>query len=166
MFRSLYFRTFKDTARNAGSEQEVFEIPDAKDVTGLKRANYSKISAKDAMPELHQEIEQDDVVIGKIIQPSDSSKACEVEGAKKDRSTIYKYKESARVDKIATTLTKDGATLVNVRTRSLRIPCIGNKYSSRHGQKGVCGMVLPQEDMPFTADGISPDIIMNPHAIP
>ena len=89
------------------------------------------------MPDLHQEIEQDDVVIGKIIQPSDSSKAGEVEGAKKDRSTIYKYKESARVDKIATTLTKDGATLVNVRTRSLRIPCIGNKYSSRSVLFGV-----------------------------
>jgi DNA-directed RNA polymerase II subunit RPB2 len=131
MFRSLYFRTFKDTARNAGSEQEVFEVPDAKDVTGLKRANYSKISQKDALPDLHQEIEQDDVLIGKIIQPSDSTKAGEVEGAKKDRSTIYKYKETARVDKIASTLTKDGATLVNVRTRSLRIPCIGNKYSSR-----------------------------------
>jgi DNA-directed RNA polymerase II subunit RPB2 len=166
MFRSLYFRTYKDTARNAGSEQEVFEIPDSKDVSGLKKANYGKLSSEDALPDLHQKIDQDDVLIGKIIQPSDASKAGDVDGSKKDRSTIYKNKESARVDKIATTQTKDGSTLVNIRTRSQRIPDIGNKYSSRHGQKGVCGIVLPQEDMPFTADGISPDIIMNPHAIP
>lgn len=128
LFRSLYFRTYKDTARNAGSEQEVFEIPNSKDVSGLKKANYGKLSPTDALPDLHQKIDQDDVLIGKIIQPSDASKAGDVDGAKKDRSTIYKNKESARVDKIATTQTKDGSTLVNIRTRSQRIPDIGNKY--------------------------------------
>jgi len=166
LFRSLCFRTFKDLARNAGSEQEVFAIPDAREVTGYKRANYAKLSSEDALPLLHQEIEQDDVLIGKVIQPTDASKAGDLDGSKRDRSTIYKNKEPARVDKIMATPTKDGATLVHIRTRSARVPVIGNKYSSRHGQKGVCGLVLPQEDMPFTADGISPDLIMNPHAIP
>jgi DNA-directed RNA polymerase beta subunit len=128
MFRSLYFRTYKDTAKNAGSEQEVFEVPNMKDVSGIKRANYEKLSVKDALPNLHQIIDQDDVLIGKIIQPSDATKCTEVDSFKKDRSTIYKNKESARVDRISKTLTKDGATLVNVRTRSLRIPDIGNKY--------------------------------------
>ena len=165
LFRSLYFRTYKDTARNAGAEQELFEVPADADMTGINRSNYSKLGA-DALPDIHQQIEQDDVLIGKIIQPTDISKIAEGEGSKKDRSTLYKNKEPARVDKISSTLTKDGATLVKVRTRSHRIPAIGDKLSSRHGQKGVISMIFPQEDMPFTADGICPDIIMNPHAIP
>lgn len=165
LFRSLYFRTFKDTARSAGSEQEVFEVPDLKELTGIKRANYSTLGA-DALPALHQKVEQDDVVIGKILRPTDAPKAPDGEATKKDRSTLYRYREPARVDKVATTLTKDGATLVNVRTRTLRLPVMGNKYSSRHGQKGVCGLILAPEDMPYTADGIVPDVIMNPHALP
>jgi DNA-directed RNA polymerase II subunit RPB2 len=165
LFRSLYFRTYKDTARNAGAEQELFEVPADADMTGINRANYSKLGS-DALPDIHQKIEQDDVLIGKIIQPTDVSKIAEGEGSKKDRSTLYRNKESARVDKISSTLTKDGATLVKVRTRSHRIPAIGDKLSSRHGQKGVISMIFPQEDMPFTSDGICPDIIMNPHAIP
>ena len=165
LFRSLYFRTYKDTARNAGAEQELFEVPADADMTGINRSNYSKLGS-DALPDIHQKIEQDDVLIGKIIQPTDISKIAEGEGSKKDRSTLYRNKESARVDKISSTLTKDGATLVKVRTRSHRIPAIGDKLSSRHGQKGVISMIFPQEDMPFTAEGICPDIIMNPHAIP
>lgn len=134
LFRSLYFRTYKDTARNAGAEQEIFEKPDEKEgVIGMKRANYSKLS-EDAFPDIGQEIEQDDVIIGKLIKPTDSGKANDVDNVKKDRSTIYKNKESTRVDKIITTQTKDGATLVNLRTRSLRIPTIGDKLSSRHGK--------------------------------
>lgn len=169
LFRSLYFRTFKDTSKNANAEQEVFEKPSAKNgekVSNMKKANYDKVG-DDGFPKLGQVIEQDDVVIGKVIRPVDASKvSVDGENGVKDRSTIYKYKESARVDKIVTTQTKDGATLVNVRTRAHRTPQIGDKHSSRHGQKGVMSMVLASEDMPFTADGISPDIIMNPHAIP
>jgi DNA-directed RNA polymerase II subunit RPB2 len=165
LFRSLYFRSYKDTARNAGAEQEVFEVPADCDMTGINRSNYSKLGS-DALPDIHQQVEQDDVLIGKIIQPTDVSKIIEGEGSKKDRSTLYKNKEPARVDKVSSTITKDGATLVKVRTRSLRIPTIGDKLSSRHGQKGVISMIFPQEDMPFTSDGICPDVIMNPHAIP
>ena len=166
LFRSMYYRTYKDTARNAGSEQELFQVPTDKDMTGIKRAqNYSKVTA-DGLPDIHQEIHQDDVIISKITEPTDVSKVAEGEGSKKDRSTLYKSKESARIDKVTTTFTKDGTELANVRTRSQRIPAIGDKISSRHGQKGVISMILPQEDMPFTSEGICPDVIMNPHAIP
>ena len=165
LFRSLYYRTFKDTAKTAGSDQELYEKPCKDDVLGMKHANYDKITTLDGFPDLGQKMEQDDVIIGKVIKPTDTTKLSD-DNSKKDRSMIYKYKESARVDKIATSLTKDGMTMVNVRTRALRVPVLGDKFSSRHGQKGVCSLILASEDMPFTADGMTPDLIMNPHAIP
>jgi DNA-directed RNA polymerase II subunit RPB2 len=167
LFRSLYFRTYKDIARNVGSEQETFESPNENEIIGMKRADYSKLSSIDGFPDLHQEIKQDDVIIGKVLHLTDLNNNNNINNEeKKDRSTIYKNKEPARIDKITTSLTKEGSVLVNVKTRSHRIPVVGDKFSSRHGQKGVCSLILNPEDMPFTSSGQIPDMIMNPHAIP
>ena len=77
-----------------------------------------------------------------------------------------KNNDSGYIDKNYIDTNGDGFKFCKVRIRNVKIPEIGDKFSSRHGQKGTVGMVLEQCDMPFTKDGIVPDIIINPHAIP
>jgi DNA-directed RNA polymerase III subunit RPC2 len=78
---------------------------------------------------------------------------------------VHKLKEPIMLDKVMLT-DLDGHRFVKLLTRQTRRPELGDKFSSRHGQKGVCGLIVPQEDMPFNDQGIVPDIIMNPHGFP
>ena len=83
-----------------------------------------------------------------------------------DHSKTYKTHEECFVDKNYINRNGDGYTFCKVKIRAHRKPNIGDKFSSRHGQKGTIGQIINEEDMPFTKDGLKPDIIINPHAIP
>lgn len=78
----------------------------------------------------------------------------------------YRGIEPSYVDKVLFASSEDGQSAVKVLLRQPRIPEVGDKFSSRHGQKGIIGLIVPQTDLPFNKEGICPDIIMNPHGFP
>ncbi|KAJ3385519.1 DNA-directed RNA polymerase III core subunit ret1 [Lobulomyces angularis] len=84
----------------------------------------------------------------------------------KPTPSTFKYPAEAYIDSALFTTNQDDQTLIKVKIRQTRRPELGDKFSSRHGQKGVVGIIVPTEDMPFADSGIIPDIIMNPHGFP
>ena len=162
MFQSTVYRTFKDQndKNHSTGEEEVYCNPENMPVKQLKPYNYSKLDSNGFVPE-NTCVNNTDIIIGKCIPKLN-----------KDMSVPLKNNETCFVDrnciedKYFTNTNGDGYTFSKVRTRSDCIPTIGDKFSSRMGQKGIVGMVYRQEDMPFTKDGLVPDIIMNPHAVP
>jgi DNA-directed RNA polymerase II subunit RPB2 len=99
------------------------------------------------------------VVIGKMVLSS-------LDGSKTDESIVPKKGQKGYVDKSFITEGDEGKRIAKVRIREERKPAIGDKFCSRAGQKGTVGIVLAEEDMPYTKDGIRPDLIVNPHALP
>ena len=126
-----------------------------------KNYNYQKLDS-DGIIKIGEIVEERDIIVGLI----NSTVKKNGEEIQEDYSVTVKKNEVGIVDKVFITTTPDGYKLVKVKIRNLRIPEIGDKFASRHAQKGTCGMVFSQEDMPSTQDGITPDIIINPHCIP
>ncbi len=145
------------------SQDDVFMKPDRNKVTGMKQGNYDKLNEKGYVPE-ETEIDDEDIIIGKVspIQPTGNNNK-----VYKDSSEIFRTNVPGVIDRVHTNIyNSDGYEQYNVRVRMERIPMIGDKFASSYGQKGTLGIALPQKDMPFTEDGMIPDLIMNPHAIP
>ncbi len=145
------------------SQDDIFMKPDRNKVTGMKQGNYDKLNEKGFIPE-ETIIENEDIIIGKVspIQPTGNNNK-----VYKDSSEVFKSNVDGVVDRVHTNIfNSDGYEQYNMRIRMERIPMIGDKFASSYGQKGTLGIALPQKDMPFTEEGMIPDLIMNPHAIP
>ena len=179
LFRSFFYRTYRDEEKkNAStSEEEKFCRPDMTKTEGLRHGSYEKLNAEGFVPE-NTWVDGNDVIMGKVSPlrkaktPAGNMKKSslkfkgEDEVVFRDLSKTLRSNECGYIDKVYRNINGDGYYVMKIRVRSERTPTIGDKFSSRHGQKGTCGMIVPEEDMPFTSQGIRPDIIINPHAIP
>ena len=169
LFRSIFYRTYKDEERKnqASGEEERFQLPNSDHTKQMKNANYDKLDESGFVPE-QTFVNKDDILIGKVVPLRVPTGMVVPVGAKKyrDVSRTMRNNEVGWVDRIFKNRNGEGYSFAKVRMRQDRIPEIGDKFSSRHGQKGTVGMILRTEDMPQTASGIVPDIIINPHCIP
>ncbi len=169
LFRSTYFRPeTTEEIRYSGGLMDEIGIPD-KEVKGYRSEKDYRYLEPDGIiyPEAH--IEEDDVVIGKTSPPRFLSAMDEYNlgtNIRRESSTGIKHGENGVVDFVLITESEEGNKFIQARIRDQRIPEIGDKFTSRHGQKGVVGLIVPQADMPFSASGITPDIMTSPHGIP
>ncbi len=166
LFQASIFHTEKDEDKKLSGDEEIRCKPDKTKTKGIKFANYDKINNKGVIDE-NTFIKDRDVIISKIIpikeNKNDYTKLIKYE----DDSKIYKTNdEETYIDKNLIDKNGDGYNFCKVKVRTLGKPVIGDKFSSRHGQKGTIGNIIPESDMPFTDNGMKPDIIINPHAIP
>jgi DNA-directed RNA polymerase beta subunit len=167
--RSVFFRSYKAEERKyPGGQVDIIESPD-KEVRGyLSEDCYSDLG-DDGIIEPESNVKKDKVLIGKTSPPRFLEVIEEFGMSVKHRresSVNVRTGEGGIVDKVLLSESLDGDKLVKVKLRDPRIPTVGDKFASRHGQKGVIGMIVPQEDVPFSATGTSPDLMLNPHAIP
>src|SRR3989344_8993038 len=167
MGRSTYFRPYTATELHyAGGLSDEICIP-SKDTGGYRTEAAYRFLEDDGIAYPESVMQESEVVIGKVSPPKFLSEAREITiKTKKESSSTIKQEEKGVVDGVFITIDREGNKVVHVRTRDLRIPELGDKFSTAHGQKGVVGAIVPEMDIPFTARGVRPDLIFNPHSIP
>ena len=165
LFHAIIYKTEKDDDKKINGEEEIRMKPNKLTTKNMKFGNYNKIN-KDGVMDKNTFIEDKDIIIAKVVvirdNKNDNTKLIKYE----DQSKSYRTDEDAYIDDVCLDRNGDGYNFCKERIRVLRPLRIGDKLSSRHGQKGTIGNIISSEDMPFTKDGIQPDIIINPHAIP
>lgn len=167
--RSTYYRpNIAEELRYSGGLIDEISIPD-KDVKGYKSEKDYRYLEDDGIISPEAKIKEGDVIIGKTSPPRFLSSLDEynlASSTRRESSVAVKHGERGIVDFVLITENEEGNRLIQVRVRDQRIPEIGDKFTSRHGQKGVVGLIVPEANMPFSASGIIPDLIFSPHGIP
>ncbi len=165
--RSTYFRPYSSTEINyPGGLADEICVP-SKDTSGYRTESSYRFLEDDGIVYPEAIMSENDVIMGKTSPPKFLSEAGEIAiRARKESSIAIRQEERGTVDAVFITIDEENNKVIQVRTRDQRIPELGDKFSTPHGQKGVIGMIVPEEDMPFTARGVRPDIIFNPHSIP
>lgn len=167
--RSFFFRSYATEEKKYwGIDKDEIKIPD-KSVAGYRTEEAYANLASDGVVNREIPVASGDVLVGKIsplrfFGPVESFMT-ETENRRETSETI-RHGEDGIVDNVILTESSSGNKLVKINVRSERVPELGDKFASRHGQKGVIALIEPEEDMPFTSAGVVPDIILNPHAIP
>ena len=165
LFRTTYFTTYEareESSKVSGNNVNSFftNIESKENVSRLKEGfDYSKLDTHGLVKE-NTEIDDRVVLIGQVTSTTDNK------GEYIDNSKTTKKGQLGFVDKSFISEGEEGFRIAKIRVREERLPAIGDKMASRGGQKGTLGLIIPEEDMPFTADGVRPDLIINPHALP
>lgn len=166
LFRSVSFKTYRDEEKKSGNSIEEIIKPEKGMTLGYKQQGYSLLQ-EDGLPKVGMSVSGGDIIVGKVVNmPSSTEDFTKAKLTHKDISTTLKTTETGTVDAVMLSTNEDGRKMAKIKIRTQKIPEIGDKFASRAGQKGTCGMIFPQEDMPYTKDGITPDVIINTHCIP
>lgn len=167
--RACYFRNYEAVEqRYPGGQRDKFEIPTEEKVGYVEDKHYTKL-AEDGIISLESEVAEEDAIVGRTSPPrffEDMSDFGVDEEKRRDSSITVRKGKPGFVDTIMMTEAEDGSRMVKIKVRTTLRPAVGDKIASKHGQKGVVAAIVPEEDMPFTIDGIKPDLIINPHSIP
>jgi DNA-directed RNA polymerase subunit B' len=169
LFRATTFRPYKcEELKYPGGQSDEIKVPD-KDIKGYRTEQAYRLLQEDGVIGPEAEVKPGDVLVGKVSPPRFLASLEEFRvgtEAQRETSTTVMHAEEGVVDSVLVSESEEGNKLIKVKVRDQRVPEIGDKFASRHGQKGIVGLIVPEEDMPFTADGIIPDIIFSPHSVP
>ena len=159
IFRVTTFKTVSHVEKKKGTAyNESIQFPPA-DIR-KRFYKYDKLG-DDGIAKVGQKVEKNDVLIGRVLRYTNKQGVTEY----KDCSTVAKMNEAGIIDKVIIGTTPEGFKFVKVKIRSTCIPEVGDKLASKSAQKGTIGAIYASHDMPFTEDGLIPDIIINPHCL-